>query len=71
MTRTEDLFFMSGEELCEEMRSLLAVANRETAHQQADEVLCAALRLACSGELSNRQGAAIINYFNELDRWYA
>jgi len=70
MSPFEDLFFMTADELLEEMQLMAKVADREAAHRQADQVLVAALRLACSGEVSNAQGAAIINSFEELERWY-
>ena len=71
MTPSNELLFLTNEELIAEIASLVERADQESAHEQADEVMVIALLRAADGELTHTEAAELTAEYQQLNRKFA
>lgn len=73
MTPSEELIFLPTEELLTELDSCSQLANRELAHERADEIMVICLLRAADPqeEFSSWDAAAAVRAYNAVDKFYA
>lgn len=66
-----DYLFCSNEELVEAMSKCGDVADREEAHETADDILVVALLRAANDDFPLGLAQALVSHYHEVDKWYA
>ena len=70
MTPSDELIFLETEQLITEMEGLSLIANREAAHESADEIMVIALLRAVDNEVTPRQAQELADAYHLLDKRY-
>lgn len=70
MLNDDTLLFLSNEQLQDRMEFCGVMADRETAHLLADEIMVVALLRAADEELDGKEAAALVRAYGEVDKRY-
>ena len=66
----EDYLFLDWNDLMRLMQDAAQEPDREVAHRSADHLLTVALVKAACGEIDEGQARAIVEAWEEVERWY-
>lgn len=73
MVPSEELIFLATEDLLAQLRECSELANRETAHERADEIMVICLLRAADPqeEFSSWDAAEAVRHYHAVDKFYA
>lgn len=66
----EDYLFLDWQDILRHMQDASKEPDREEAHRVADHLLTVSLVKAACGEIDEAQARAIVDAYNEVDRWF-
>lgn len=73
MVTSDELIFLSTEELIRELDACASLANRELAHERADEIIVICLLRAADPqeEFTHWEAAEVARLYGQVEKFYA